>query len=246
MGASFSGTFETKEQADDFGNVVKYIIPVLAEGGILLKVQKDTMIINVYQKNILTHVVSRGIYNKFTMVDDTKIGILKPADFVKYINMFAENSSVSFEDNVFTITNGDSDVSFRTADVDLIKEGPATFKGTTFVADVMIDSRFDRFAKAMSVLANEDTVNVKGDKATGKVTFKIANASMAVNTFKLVIDKIAVADDFEFKYSKEDFLAILQTPIPTKKMSFAEKLLRLECTSANLDITYYIPKKAAK
>jgi hypothetical protein len=156
--------------------------------------------------------------------------------------------NVKFVDNEFEIAdiaNPDSVVSFKTADSSLIQECSQKFKGSAFFSDITIDARFDSLIRAMSILSNEDVVSMTGNATKNKVTFKVTNSNMSVNTFKLVIDT-PVSEDFEVYHRKDMFLNMLKLPIDSKTLSIADRIIKVEYTSPTLDMTVYLAKKTSK
>ncbi len=231
--AIFSGTFDKKENLEAFTNQVKYFIPFAESNGINLEVNDVDKVIKSSLMNkslgVVINTVSKTLYDNFELTAGQKIGILKLSDFISMFNVFGgAGVNVKFVDNEFEIAdiaNPDSVVSFKTADSSLIQECSQI--------------------RAMSILSNEDVVSMTGNATKNKVTFKVTNSNMSVNTFKLVIDT-PVSEDFEVYHRKDMFLNMLKLPIDSKTLSIADRIIKVEYTSPTLDMTVYLAKKTSK
>jgi hypothetical protein len=243
------GTFETGEKITAFITPLKNLGDVMGDSGVVLNVDKEEKTINIYAINssagtLIYLKYIGGLFDNFTFADqEEKVGVLKLSEFVRYFSVLDDAGvSLEFEDNLFSIKHDGGALSFKTADPDVIKQAPKTFKGSTWFTEFEIDSRFSKLHKAMNVLANEDCLFVNGVKDTNKVTMTVKSETIDINSFKVAFDN-PVVQDFNSHYRKDVLQQIFKTPSESIKVSFADRLAKFECKSKFFEMTYYLAKK---
>jgi hypothetical protein len=221
----------------------------MADCGVVLNVDKEEKTINIYAINssVGTLIYLKyvgGLFDNFTFADqDEQIGVLKLSEFVRYFSVLDDaGASIEFDNTLFSIKHDGGTLSFKTADPAVINQAPKTFKGSTWLTEFEINSRFSKLHKAMSVLSNEDCLFATGIKNDNKVTMTVKSATVDINSFKVTIDN-PVTQDFECLYRKDVLQQILKTPSDSIKVSFSDRLAKFECKSKYYEMTYYVAKK---
>lgn len=221
------------------------------DGGVILNVDKDTNEISISAKKDSVGTVifvkyKKELFEGAEMDKDEHIGILKLSEFVKFFSIIADDKTeLLFENNKFTVTSGSDDLSFKTADVDMIKEGPKTFKGASWFSEIPVDSKFDKLNRAMSVLNNEDCVYIEGDKDSGVVTFTVKSSNIEINKFSSKIMS-PVTQNFEIPFNKEYLTTALAIPTDTVKLAISERFINTQGETKYFTISYFVAKKTVK
>lgn len=243
----------SKEKIKAFCKPLQSLMSVITDddGGIILNVDKATNEISISAKKDSIGTVIFIKYNKDLLegVDidkDERIGILKLSEFIKYFTVIDDDKTeLVFDNNKFVLSCGDANLSFKTADVDMIKEGPKTFKGTSWLSELEVDSKFEKLQKAMSVLSNEDCVYLTGNKDDGAITFTVKSSSMEINKFNTKV-LTAVSQDFELPFNKEHFISALTIPTDTAKLAIGERFINVQGTTKYFSYSHFVAKKTIK
>lgn len=221
-------------------------------GGIVLNVNKEKKEANVriVKNNTLLFVdYTKEIFGNFDITQDEKIGILKVPDFIKYFSVINdEKVDLRYEDSSkeLFISSDNSEISFRTADTDIIKEGPSKFGGSSWVTgDIIIDAKLDKLQKAMSVLAAEECVFIKGSAADSSLSFTVKNSGVALNKFSLKISA-SVNTDFDAVYNKELLQLAFSLPATEKKFIISSRMMMIEGKTPDYTLTYFIARNTKK
>lgn len=244
------GTF-TKENLEAFVGPLKSLADVMGDEGVVLNVLAKEKTVQVFALNnsagTLVYVkYDPKLFEGFEFADeDEKIGVLKVGDLVRYFSVLDESGvQLSFLDKTLAISHEAGNLSFKTADPDMIQEAPKTFKGATWLAEVDVDSKFSKLNKAMGVLAGEDCVFVTGSSSKGKIVLNVRSGNVEMNSFKLEV-VAPVTNDFETAYRKDILQLVFRTPAESIKVSFSERLARFECANTLCSLTYFVAKKSA-
>lgn len=243
------GKFDTLEKLESFLNPLKSLSNLMKDESVVINIDatNKTLNINALNSRALCFLkYNKDLFDGFTFNADKKIGIMKLQEFVKCLSVIQEEGvQIDFAESIFSVSHSLGSIGFRTADPDMIKEGPSKFKGTTWYTQFAIDKRFSKLQKAMSVLSSEDTLFISGDSEKAEVTIKIRSSSVELNTFKVIIAN-PVIQNFETAYTKEVFQMILNSSADSINVSFGEKVAEFVCKSKFCDSIYYLAKKAAK
>jgi hypothetical protein len=221
------------------------------DGGVILNVDKTTNEITISAKKDSVGTVIFVKYKKDLLegieIDkDEQIGILKLSEFIKYFSVIDDDKTeLLFDNNKFVLSNGDANLSFKTADVDMIKEGPKTFKGASWYSEVVVDSKFEKLNKAMAALNNEDCVYIEGDKDSGVVTFTVKSSNIEINKFSTKIMS-PVTQNFDLPFNKEYFTTALSIPTDSVKLSISERFINVQGETKYFSISYFVAKKTIK
>lgn len=244
------GIFETKELFDAFRGPIGSIAKVLPEEGIVLNVKTDkTMgIYSLDKAGVMVHVNYNDILTNFVVSKDEKIGILSPRALCSQMALVSvDKLAYEFDstNNVLTFITPDQEggLELKTAEVSMITEASRTCKVTSWVAEVLVSPKWNRFIKSCSILSSEDCVVIHGDKTAGTITMSVQSSAVRMNSFKLEVSA-KVDADFNTVYSKELFEKVMNTPADTMTVSFSERMIKVACKSKHSDITYYVAKKA--
>lgn len=252
----FKGTL-TKDKKADFVKVLGAVANFITDedGGIIINLDKEKSEANIFAKKdsagtLIFVKYNSPMFSGFTIDQDEKVGVMKINDFIKYFSVIDEDKvDISFKDHVFSINGSDKDegseISFRTADVDLIKEGLKTFKGTTWFTELVVDEKFDKLKTAIDVLKEEECVFIKGSAQQGTVTFTVKSSGVEINKFMFTL-KADVTQDFDTPYSKEYLQNVLRMPTKTVKISVADRFISVAGATDNYSITYYLARKTLK
>jgi hypothetical protein len=222
------------------------------DGGVIVNFDKENKTASISVKKDSSGFVGFVKYKTEAFRDleidkDEKVGILKIGDFIKYLSIVDDDDTkLEYDNNNVGISSGDSEFSFKTADVDMIKDGPKTFKGFTFIAELPIDEKFEKLKKAISVLSNEDCVYIKGSATDSTITFTVKSSSMEINKFNIKIAAPQVTSDFEIPFNKEYFSNALSIPVDAVKLSLTERFLSVSGETKHYSMAYYIAKKTIK
>lgn len=243
----------SKEKIKAFCKPLQSLMSVITDddGGVILNVDKTTNEISINAKKDSIGTVIFIKYNKdllegVEMDKDEKIGILKLSEFVKFFSVIDDDKTeMVFNNNEFAISCGDADLSFKTADVDMIKEGPKTFKGASWLCELEVDEKFEKLKKAMSVLSNEDCVYLAGDKDDGALTCTVKSSSMEINKFKTKIIT-TVTQDFDLPFGKDHFMSALSIPTDSVKLAIGERFINVHGTSKYFSYSHFVAKKTIK
>ena len=247
------GVFETKSLISAFTGPLSSLSRVTEEGGITLHVSKADKTINIYALNqpaaIMTNIVYKDLFTNFEINEDEKVGILSIPKFIDFFDILdSDKVEINYDSklNSFSLDGGAlGNGVFKTADTDLIKDSPKSFKGYAWVASVEVDPNFAAFRRSLSKLGDEDCVMIVGDKAKGVITFTTRSSSVEINKFVFNVTT-KVDADFSTFYSKKIFQDVISTPSEKMTISFADRLIKVESNSKHADIIYYVAKKAAK
>jgi hypothetical protein len=221
------------------------------DGGIILNFDQKSKECNVYVKKdsigtLIFLKYKAALLQDMQIDKDESIGVMKISDFVKYFSIIDDSKiQMKYENSSFALNGDDSECSFRTADVDMIKEGLKNFKGATYFAEIAVDSKFDKLSKAMNVLAEEDCVFIKGSASESTVTFTVRSSGVELNKFCLKVIT-PVTQDFEIPYNKDILQTALNAPASNIKLSLAERFVSICADCDEFSMTYYIAKKAIK
>lgn len=246
-----------KDKKVDFVKVLGAVANFITDddGGIIINVDKEKLEANIFAKKdsagtLIFVKYNPSMFTGFTIDKDERIGVLKINDFIRYFSVIDEDKVIiKFDNNDFSITGADSgaesSISFRTADVDLIKEGLKSFKGTTWLSEIIVDEKLDKLKTAMDVLKDEECVFIKGDAKQGTVTFTVKSSGVEINKFKITL-AATVSQDFDTPYSKEYLQNVLKMPTKTVKIMVADRFISVYGVTDNYSITYYLAKKTLK
>lgn len=221
------------------------------DGGIVLNFDKEKLESNIYVKKESDGVLVFVKYKKELLENleidkDEKVGVLKLSDFIKYFSVIDDDKTeISFENNNLSIKTDNADITFKTADTDMISEGLKNFRAVTWLSEIVIDEKFDKLKKAMNVLGNEDCVYIKGDVSLNKLIFTVKSSSLDINKFTIKIDS-QVTKDFELPFNKEYLQIALACPSQTTKLFIGERLICINADNTYSNLTYFIAKKAIK
>lgn len=220
-------------------------------GGIVINLDKEKLEANIYAKNdsMATLAFIKYKSDMFTGAEldkDEKIGVLRLADFIKYFSVLdSKEIELFFDNNTFSLTADDSDISFRTADIDMIKEGPKNFKGASFIAEIEIDDNFNKIKKAMSALHEENCVFISGKSSENKIVFTVRDGTNELNKYKLKVTT-TLSQDFEIVFSKEIFNIAISVPGDKKKLHISERFAMVVGETDLYTMTYFIARKVVK
>jgi len=245
----FKGLFADTTKLSAFIQPLKELAFVMDDTGVVLNISKtdENVVIRAQNtaKGILAYITyKKELFAGFEFGSDEKIGIHRLADFMKFLSVMEEPGvQVEFQNTCFSISHADHGVmSVKTAEPSMIQEAPASFKGTTWFADVIFDTKFAKLKKAMTALSSEDSVSVVGNSTKNKLTFTVRGSSAELNTYKVEVP-VTIKNDFETIYRK-DVLQVVLSSANVFTASFGEKLVRLQSSSEYSDATYYIAKKS--
>lgn len=221
------------------------------DGGVILNVNKDSGEITISAKKDSVGTVifvkyKKELFEGAEIDKDEQIGILKLSEFIRYFTVINDDKTeLVFDNNKFTVSSGEDNISFKTADVDMIKEGPKAFKGASWFSELIVDSKFDKLNKAMSVLNNEDCVYLEGDKDSGVITFTVKSSNIEINKFSTKI-VTPVSQNFEIPFNKEYFTTALSIPTDTVKLSISERFINAQGDTKYFSMSYFVAKKTVK
>jgi hypothetical protein len=248
------GQFDTRDKLQAFLSPLQSAATIMHENGVILNAVVADKNVQMFSLNNEVGTLIHLIYNKelfdgFTFGDtDEKIGVLKLAEFIKYLSVIDDDGvNINYQNNKLTLSHNSEALSFKTADPDMIKEAGKTFKssGITWFTEIEVDKRFTKLLKAMSVLANEDCVFISGDKDKGKVTFTVKSSTVDINNFTFEVDA-KVSSNFESPYLKEVLQLVLATSSEKIKLSISERLALFECTNKYSTMKFFVGKKVSK
>jgi hypothetical protein len=244
------GTFASLEDVDHFIFPLKIIGALVGDNGINIHVFKenDQYISMIPAKNSASGVM---VIHKWTKLfsdfeyeeDETRIGILKPNEFMSLFSIFDDNE-ISFDmdkSGVLTISQDEASLVFQTADPELVKEGKRTFKGCDWLGEFDYDDRCKKFTKALNVMASEQFVFINGKKDTGKIKLTIRNKDTGKNKYNLTLDG-TVDEDFEAIFRKENLKIIFEANYDTVKVRIGERLINVASTNSFSETNFYVTK----
>lgn len=225
-------------------NVIANILDPKDDGGIILNFDKDKKDIKIYTKKhsigTIIFVTYNDLINNFE-IDNDKLGIINISDFIKYFSIIDdENTEIQFKDNLFSIKDNDSEISFKTADLSTITEFNKNFNFKDFICEIELDDdKFKKLNKAIKALSSEDYIYIKGKD--NKIFYTIKRKDIDFNTFKWNFDA-TLKKDFEIIIKKDLYQMATTLNSDKKILKIAERFIMVESIRDNSSISMFVAK----
>lgn len=246
---NFSGFFEP-EQLQNFLNPLIALSYLMKSEGIVLNISKEKTL-SIYALNPAEgflgaiHYKSK-LFSNFNIEENLEVGIIRLNEFVKFFSILDNKSNVYLEihngNKIILRQNGSGEVSYRAADISLIRQAPKKTPDIKIYSSLDI-SEFTKLKKAMAVLSDEDCLFVSGDSEKNKISLNLRSDQVEMNAYKLKID-CPVSENFETIYKKPMWEVVLTLSLGTITANFSDRLVRFDCEDDNVSIKFYVAKKA--
>ncbi len=238
-----------KEQIQEFLYPLQFLNSIIdsksSKSGVIFNFDAETKEINVYVKNAaigtLVFLKYKNLLNSFH-VDNDKIGIINVSDFIKYFSIIDDdNTEIEFNGNKFFIKDADSEISFQTADIDMIAEGMKTFKGQDWLVTTDYDEKFNKLQKAIKSMVNEEYIFIKGEAATKKLHFIVRKKDLDTNNYKTSLD-MDIKADIDVAVNKDYFQNVASIKCDSMELKLSDRLINFVCQRKNSEISVFIAK----